>query len=91
MHLSLADPHKILISTSNMLLLVQNIAPNKNKMLLSNTFKSSCIMLLINLLAVRILFLASCDVTEIGGQSGLQQLGTVLLTEQRRLWAKAIS
>ena len=47
--------------------------------------------LLINLLSVKILFLASCDVTEIGGQSALQQLGTVLLTEQRRLWAKAIS
>ena len=44
LHLLLAEPQKILISTSNMLLLVQNIAPNKNKMLLSNTFKSSWIM-----------------------------------------------
>ena len=47
--------------------------------------------LLINLLAVKILFLVSCDVTESGGQSGLQQFGTVLLIEQRSLWVKAIS
>jgi hypothetical protein len=68
----------------------RNVA-NMSMSLFHGPLVASGTELLINLLAVKILFLVSCDVTESGGQSGLQQFGTVLLIEQRSLWVKAIS